>query len=46
MTLSITDAKDNDSQHNAECHYAEYRVLIIVMLGAIMLSGVFYSLLC
>jgi hypothetical protein len=46
MTLSITDAQHNDALPYAECQYAEYHVLFIVMLGAIMLSGVFYLLLC
>jgi hypothetical protein len=37
MTLSITDALQNNVLHYAECCYSECRILIIVMLIAIML---------
>ncbi len=38
MTLSITDALQNNVLHYAERCYAECRILIIVMLIAIILN--------
>jgi hypothetical protein len=43
MTLGIIDTQHNKTLHNAECLYAEWRVLFFVKLSVVMLNGVMMS---
>ncbi len=43
MTLSISDTQHNNALPCTECHYAEYRVLLTILLSVILLNVIMRS---